>query len=60
MDDCATGYIPRADSKRTPQAVVEVEGVTLRGISRKEVAQFVLDVLEQHRFVRQAVFIGHP
>jgi putative NADH-flavin reductase len=42
------------------QAVVEGQGVTLRGISRKEIAVFVLDVLEQHRFVREAVFIGHP
>jgi putative NADH-flavin reductase len=42
------------------QAAVEGQRVTLRGISRKEIAEFVLDVLEQHRFVRQAVFIGHP
>jgi putative NADH-flavin reductase len=51
----------RARTQSGPlQAVVEVEGVTLRGISRNEVAEFMLDVLEQHRFVRQAVFIGHP
>jgi putative NADH-flavin reductase len=51
----------RGQTPRGPlQAVVEVEGVTLRGISRKEIAEFVLDALEQHRFVRQAVFIGHP
>jgi putative NADH-flavin reductase len=32
----------------------------LRRISIGEVADFVLDELERHRFVHQSVFIGHP
>jgi hypothetical protein len=42
------------------RAVTNVERVTLRKVSRLEVASFLLDELEQNRFVRQAVFIGHP
>jgi hypothetical protein len=34
--------------------------VTLRKVSRLEVARFLLDELEQSRYMRQAVFIGHP
>lgn len=41
------------------EAAVEVSGVNLCWISRDEVSVFVIDELEQHRFVRQAVFIGH-
>jgi hypothetical protein len=33
--------------------------VTLRGVSRLEVATFLIDELEQNHYVRQAVFIGH-
>jgi putative NADH-flavin reductase len=55
---------PAAFRARTPpgplRAVTNVDGVTLRTIARQEVAAFVLDELEQNRFVRQAVFIGHP
>ena len=49
---------------RTPpgplRAVTNVEGVTLTKISRLEVARFLIDELEQNRYVHQAVFIGHP
>lgn len=49
---------------RTPpgplRAVTNVERVTLTKISRLEVARFLLDELEQNRYVHQAVFIGHP
>jgi putative NADH-flavin reductase len=41
------------------RAVTVVGDVTLRGISRLEVAQFLVDELEQNRFVRQSVFVGH-
>jgi putative NADH-flavin reductase len=41
------------------RAVTNVDGVTLRRISRLEVAQFLVDELEQNRYVRQSVFIGH-
>ena len=41
------------------RAVTDVGDVTLRGISRLEVAQFLIDELEQNRFVRQSVFVGH-
>jgi len=55
---------PASFRERAPtgslQVVTNVEGVTLRRISRHEVARFVLDVLEQNQYVRQAVFIGHP
>jgi putative NADH-flavin reductase len=40
-------------------AVTDVDGVTLTRISRLEVAKFLVDELEQDRYVRQAVFIGH-
>jgi hypothetical protein len=33
--------------------------VALRGISPAAVATFVVDELEQNRYIRQAVFIGH-
>jgi putative NADH-flavin reductase len=55
---------PAAFRARAPEGplrvVTRVEGVTLRRISRQEVAAFVLDELEQGRYIRQAVFIGHP
>jgi putative NADH-flavin reductase len=41
------------------QAVTHVDDVTLRRISRLEVAQFLVDELEQNRYVSQSVFIGH-
>jgi putative NADH-flavin reductase len=41
------------------RAVTDVDGVTLTRISHLEVAKFLLDELEQNRYVRQAVFIGH-
>jgi putative NADH-flavin reductase len=50
-------------SRRPPgelRAVTNVAGVTLRAISRDEVATFVLDQLDRNGFVHQAVFIGHP
>lgn len=54
---------PASFRTRTPsgplRAVAHVEGVTLRKVSRLEVARFLLDELEQNRFMRQAVFMGH-
>jgi putative NADH-flavin reductase len=54
---------PASFRTRTPKgplrAVTSVNGVTLRKISRLEVAKFLLDESEQSRYVRQAVFIGH-
>jgi hypothetical protein len=54
---------PAPFRKRTPEgslrAVTNVEGVTLTKISRLEVARFLLDELEQSRYLHQAVFIGH-
>lgn len=48
---------------RTPpgplRVVTNVEGVTLSKISRLEVARFLLDALEENRYVHQAVFVGH-
>ena len=41
------------------RAVTTTTNVTLRGVSRLEVATFLIDELEQNRYVRQAVFIGH-
>ena len=41
------------------RAVTDIGDVTLRGISRQEVAQFLVDELEENRYVRQSVFIGH-
>ena len=48
--------------KRPPgplKAVTDVDDVTLRRISRLEVAEFLVEELEQNRYVRQSVFIGH-
>jgi putative NADH-flavin reductase len=42
------------------RAVTNVEGTTLTKISRVEVARFLVDELEQNRYVHEAVFIGHP
>jgi putative NADH-flavin reductase len=39
--------------------VTQVEGVTLRHISRTEVAGFVLAQLTSNRYLRMAPFIGH-
>jgi putative NADH-flavin reductase len=54
---------PASFSTRQPggelRAVTRVAGVTLRTISRAEVAAFVVDELDRNGFVRQAVFIGH-
>lgn len=54
---------PAPFGSRTPlgplRVVTNVDGVTLRKISRLEVAKFLVDALEQNRYVRQAVFIGH-
>lgn len=41
------------------RAVTTTTNVTLWGVSRLEVATFLIDELEQNRYVRQAVFIGH-
>jgi putative NADH-flavin reductase len=41
------------------QAVTDVTGVVLRRISRLEVANFVLEELENSRFIHQTPFIGH-
>jgi putative NADH-flavin reductase len=41
------------------QAVTDVRGVTLRRVSRAEVAAFVLEQLTEDRFLRKPVFIGH-
>jgi hypothetical protein len=41
------------------RAVTNVNGVMLRKVSRLEVATFLVDVLEQYRYVRQPVFRGH-
>jgi putative NADH-flavin reductase len=54
---------PAGFRARTPpgplRVVVDAEGVTLTRISRPEVARFLVDELEQGRYVRQSVFIGH-
>lgn len=54
---------PASFTTQTPagplRAVTTVGGVTLRKISQQEVAEFVVDELEQNRYVGQAVFIGH-
>ena len=54
---------PASFRPRTPagalRAVTHLDGVTLRKISRGEVAAFVVDELENGRYVHQAVFIGH-
>jgi putative NADH-flavin reductase len=41
------------------RVVTAVHDVTLRRISRLEVARFIVDELQHHRYVRQSVFIGH-
>ena len=54
---------PAPFRKRAPEgslrAATNVEGVTLTRISRLEVARFMLDELEEGRYLHQAVFIGH-
>jgi putative NADH-flavin reductase len=54
---------PAAFRSHTPpgvlRVVTNVAGVTLRKISRLEVAKFLVDELEQNRYLRQVVFIGH-
>jgi hypothetical protein len=42
------------------QVLTAVHGAILTKISRQEVADFVLDQVLDRRFIRQAVFIGHP
>jgi putative NADH-flavin reductase len=42
------------------QAVVDVHNVTLRSITRAEVAAFIAEQLESDRFLRQTPFVGHP
>jgi putative NADH-flavin reductase len=50
----------REKSTTTPiEVIVQVAGVSLCWISRREVSAFVVDELEHRQFVRQAVFIGH-
>jgi putative NADH-flavin reductase len=41
------------------QAVTDVRGVTLRRVSRAEVAACALEQLTEDRFLRKPVFIGH-
>jgi hypothetical protein len=41
------------------KVVTQVDGVTLRRVSRAEVAAFVLDALASDRYLRMAPFIGH-
>ena len=54
---------PASFRNRTPagplQTETDVTGVTLRKIGRAEVATFLVDELEQGRYVGSAVFIGH-
>jgi putative NADH-flavin reductase len=40
--------------------VTQVDGIVLRRITPHEVGVFVVDEAERNRYVRQAVFIGHP
>jgi putative NADH-flavin reductase len=50
----------RKDTPPGPlHSVTDVDDVTLRRVSRLEVAQFLVDELEQNRFPRHSVFIGH-
>ena len=50
----------RKDTPSGPlQMLTDVDDVTLRRISRLEVAEFLVAELEHPRYVRQAVFIGH-
>jgi putative NADH-flavin reductase len=41
------------------RTVTDVADMTLRRISRLEVARVLVDELERNRYVRQSVFIGH-
>jgi putative NADH-flavin reductase len=41
------------------RVITDVDDVTLRRITRLEVAQFLVGELEQNRYIRQSVFIGH-
>jgi putative NADH-flavin reductase len=41
------------------RAVTDVDDITLRRISRGEVARFLVDELDHNRYLRQPVFIGH-
>jgi putative NADH-flavin reductase len=41
------------------RAVTDVDNITLRRISRLEVAEFLVDELEHNGYVGQSVFIGH-
>lgn len=41
------------------RAVTDVTGVTLRKVGRAEVATFLVEELEQNRYVGHAVFLGH-
>jgi putative NADH-flavin reductase len=54
---------PAPFKDRTPpgplRVVTDIRGTTLRGISRDEVAAFVLDQLESDRYLHQTPFIGH-
>jgi putative NADH-flavin reductase len=54
---------PAAFREGTPsgklEAVTDVRGVTLRRVSRAEVAAFVLQQLTDDRYLRKAVFVGH-
>ncbi len=50
----------REGGKPAPLTVVtNVQGVTLRRISREEVALFVVAQLADDRYLRQTPFIGH-
>jgi putative NADH-flavin reductase len=54
---------PAAFRKHTPhgplRVVTDVGSIVLRKIGLKEVATFLLDEVEEGRYIRQAVFIGH-
>lgn len=55
---------PAAFRSRTPAGplrgvVTQLDRVVLRKIALHEVANFLLDEVEQSRYIRQAVFIGH-
>jgi putative NADH-flavin reductase len=41
------------------RAVTDVGSITLRRVSRLEVAEFLVDELEQNRYVHRSVFIGY-
>ena len=49
----------KASARAIQKDTVDSTNVTLRGVFRLEVATFLIDELEQNRYVRQAVFIGH-